>query len=241
MVKKKPQLKRTAIKPDIAFERLQRAILIGELKQGEVVREKRLAAEWGISRTPMRQAVQRAAEAGYLVLKPNRSATVRQFTLDDIRQIYDLRELLECYALELAWPNFRKADFARLRKLQKVILPLKDMQKRLDAQFTFDRELHGLWISKSDNPWLIAALERLLIYRPNLSELLKRYPQVPEKAFQDHTQIIQAMEEGDLKRTKTLLKRHIRKSGEMIYKFFILHEKAKAEKGKTARRSRTSM
>ncbi len=178
----------------------------------------------------MRQAIQRAAESGYLVLKPNRSATVRQFTLDDIRQIYGLRELLECYALEAAWPNFRKADFARLRKLQKTIVPIDDAKKRLDAQFKLDRELHDLWISKSDNPWLISALERLLIYRPNLTDLLTHFPQVPERAFLDHSEIIQAMEEGDLKRTKSLLKRHIQRSRDMIYKFFVLHEEAKQAK-----------
>jgi len=211
---KTPPTKRTAHLAESAFQRLQHAILTRELKQGDTVREQRLAREWNIGRTPMREAFRRAAEFGYLILRPNQAPTVRQLSPDDILKIYSIRELLECQALREAAKNIRPEDIKKVRTLaNKAEAAVKG---RLAAQLTFDASLHDLWFVNCDNVWLAQAIERLLIYRPNLSNLLVNRRVLAEEAFAEHIAILEAIEAGDFRKAARLLGQHIRGSAIII-------------------------
>ena len=75
-----PSPRRNKRKADTAkqvFQRLVEAILTGELESGIALREASLAREWNVSRTPLREAVRRAAEGGLLVLRPNQPPLIR--------------------------------------------------------------------------------------------------------------------------------------------------------------------
>ena len=78
------------------------------------MRESRLATEWNIGVPPLREAVRRMAATGYLILQPNRAPVVRKLSADDIREIYAIRDLIECFALRRSWKTIRKRDFERL-------------------------------------------------------------------------------------------------------------------------------
>ena len=101
-IAKRRRPKRAADLADRISERLVEAIVSHELLPGMPLREAKLAKEWGISRTPLREAIREAAAMGLLELRPNRMPVIRQLTADDVAKLYTVRETLELLALDLA-------------------------------------------------------------------------------------------------------------------------------------------
>jgi DNA-binding GntR family transcriptional regulator len=87
---------------EIVARRLSQAILDGEILPGTRLREETLAARYGVSRTPIREALILLSSSGLIELAPNRGATVLALTAGDITEIYRLRGLLEAEAVRLA-------------------------------------------------------------------------------------------------------------------------------------------
>ncbi|MCX6923868.1 MAG: GntR family transcriptional regulator, partial [Verrucomicrobia bacterium] len=87
------------------FNRLVTEIVAGKIASGQPMREAKMAKQWGVSRTPMREAVRRIAELGLLTLRPNRAPLVHAFTSRDVVGLYKMREVLEALALEEAWSH----------------------------------------------------------------------------------------------------------------------------------------
>lgn len=213
------QVKRAAQQDELAFQRLRKAVLTGEFREGEPLREARLAREWNIGRTPLRQAVRRAAEFGYLTLRPNQAPIVRRLSLKDIENIYSLREALECLALKGAWDAISPSAVRGVEAAAAAVAKARNVTKRLEANFLLDKKLHGLWIGNCGNPWLVDSLERLFIYRPNQIAILRGHPQLAESAFEEHLEILDAINRKDLKRTEDLLRSHIRNAGSGLLRF----------------------
>lgn len=214
------RVKRTAQSAEIAFQKLRKAILAGEFQEGDLVREVRLVREWKIGRTPLREAIRRAAESGYLVLRPNHAPVVRKLSAEDILQIYVLRELLEGFALECAWDRLRAADLARVSRLAVAARKAKSPDRRLAAQFAFDNALHRLWIDGCGNPWLVSILDRLLLFRPNYQSrevsMLGGQLDVVEGAFAEHETILAAVARRDLRSARRSLREHIDRAGRVL-------------------------
>lgn len=213
-------VKRTAHSAEIAFQRLRNAILSGECAEGTPLREIQLARKWGIGRTPLREAIRRAAECGYLILRPNQAPLVRKLTAADIVHIYEIREALECLALESAWDHFDTSDLIRLQKLEADVHVASDTDQRRNAQYIFDTELHEFWLSRCSNPWLSSILERLLIFRPNYQtksvNMLIEYPEKIEAAFVHHQRILAGLTQRDLTAARRALRQHIRHASTLL-------------------------
>lgn len=216
MTPKTQQTKRAADLSEIALQRLRQAILVGELKEGERVKEARLAAEWGIGVTPLREAVRQMAALGYLILQPNHAPVVRKLSGDDIREIYAIREVLECFALRRSWEQIGRSDLKKLRDLAKSAKTGATKNRRLQAHLALDTGLHKLWVSSEASPWLASILERLLTYRPNLMKVLIGHPEFIDRALDEHLQILGALEKRDLDLAIECLRRHIHQSGAVL-------------------------
>jgi len=208
--------KRTADRAEVAFRRLQQAILTGELAEGDRVREARLATDWGIGITPLREAVRRMAAMGYVVLKPNHAPTVRKIDANDIRQIYEIREALECLALKNVWDMLHSTDLSFLHRAIARVDASKTKPARLQAQFALDAQFHGLWSTPADNPWMAGTLERVFIYRPNLMSVMARHAHLVEEAYEQHQEILQAIEARQQKKALLLLAQHVHRSGDIL-------------------------
>ena len=216
MTQKSTSRKRAADLSEIAFQRLRQALLTGELKEEDRVREARLATEWKIGVTPLREAVRRMAALGHFILKPNHAPVVRKLSGDDIREIYAIREVLECFALRRSWKKILQGDLERIGKLAAKATAATTKKKRLQAQFVLDTALHQLWVSNEKTPWLASILERLLTYRPNLMNVLASHATLVEEAFGEHLQILEALKDRDIDLAIERLGHHIQKAGSVL-------------------------
>jgi DNA-binding GntR family transcriptional regulator len=99
---------------DRAYAAIKKGLMSGQFKPGEVLTIRQLAHDYGISATPVREALQRLVAEHALELLRNRSIAVPVLTLDKFIELRRIRCLLEGLAAELATPHFRDSDIARL-------------------------------------------------------------------------------------------------------------------------------
>jgi DNA-binding GntR family transcriptional regulator len=200
--------KRQATTSVDAFERLIEAILSGQIGTGSSLREAKLAREWGISRTPLREAVRRAAEAGFLVLRPNQAPLVRHLTANDIRDLYELRELLELHSLRLAWGRIAPSAITKVEALAQAATPGKSRQWTQRC-LVFDIALHRLWMDACGNGWLRHDLERLYQFLRIVQNLMSTDSEAMTKAYAEHMAILEALAAQDQAATTRALRLHI--------------------------------
>ena len=209
------KLKRSGQTADQIFDRLIESILCGEFPSGSVVREAPLARDWKVSRTPLREAMRRAAESGFIVLRPNQAPIIRPLTAQDLRDLYDLREVLELHALSLAWTHIRKEQIKSLRAQATQALPshAPDWAARC---LKLDLALHGLWTQCCGNSWLVADLERHYQFLRIFQSWIGRDPQALTKSYDEHLAILDALEREDKAEALACLRRHIQDSAHLV-------------------------
>ncbi len=128
---------------EAAYAHLRGAILAGSLLPGTRISEPGLAQELGVSRTPVREALQRLSQEGLVELLPNRGARVRVLSANEVREVYDVRALLEGEAAALAACNATPAELDNLERLLKALdaLPKDDYNQQMQVDFDFHTAL----------------------------------------------------------------------------------------------------
>ena len=136
------QLPKATFRAHIA-ERLRLAILSGELAPGAALAEMALAAQFNVSRAPLREALRQLIEEGLIVSVPYTGTHVIELTVDDVREIHSMRITLERFAFEEAWSH-RDAGFrSELLRRQAVLTAAIDRHDDA-ASIAAELELHSL-------------------------------------------------------------------------------------------------
>nr|WP_235823235.1 GntR family transcriptional regulator [Azohydromonas sediminis] len=152
---------RRALYEDVA-ERLRQQIFARELPPGRWIDEQKLAAEYGISRTPLREALKVLAVEGLVTMKLGRGAYVTEMSRDDVAQVYHVLALLESDA---AAAVARGADDAQRARLQQLHEQLEhDVQQR-DAFFATNERWHRALLEIAGNRWsqqVVADLRKVM-------------------------------------------------------------------------------
>ncbi len=101
---------------DLAYTHISRLLVEGRILPNQRLSEQYLAAEIGVSRTPVREAIRRLSKEGILRQIPSSGTYLILPGEHDIEEIYDIRESLECYLVKKAVPRMSEADYTRIRK-----------------------------------------------------------------------------------------------------------------------------
>jgi DNA-binding GntR family transcriptional regulator len=144
-----PTLVRRALYEDVA-ERLRAQIFARQLEPGAWIDEMKLAAQYGISRTPLREALKVLAAEGLVTMKPRRGAYVAEMSRDDVTQIYHLLALLESDA---ASDVARRASDAQIAHLQQLHERLEKQVRQRDAFFRTNEAFHLTLLDIAGNRW----------------------------------------------------------------------------------------
>lgn len=143
------------------YLKIRSAIAAREIAPGQQLIENTISAHLGISRSPVRNALQRLANEGFVKIIKNRGAFVANPTHQEMHQTYTMRRLLEKYALEEAAARMTPVDFTLLRELveaEKVALQNDDSIGYLDI----NKEFHMHIAKRSESRFLIEFIERLI-------------------------------------------------------------------------------
>lgn len=138
---------------DEVLTRLRNVIVEGQLAPGARVPEKELCAEFGVSRTPLREALKVLAAEGLVELLPNRGARVRRFTEQDVRNLFEILAALESAAGRLACTRITDAEIAAIERLHYEMYG-HYMRRELPAYFRLNQAIHLGIVDAARNPAL---------------------------------------------------------------------------------------
>lgn len=198
---------------DLAYQTIRQLILQRELPGGSAVVEGRLAQELQISRTPMREALVRLEGEGLLVRSGARFYSVRTVTVVEHFQSMQVREWLECKAIDLA---IGKISIEKIADLRQRIENLKDTHHQEVVHWQVDDMLHSLCPAASGNAILEQhiAQARVINRLFELSDLVGRV----EDDRHEHLLILDKLEQGDAEAAKKALSQHFRNIGDYVMK-----------------------
>ena len=144
------------------YELLKQAICDGEFEPGQWLQENELAEKLSVSRSPIREALRQLAADGLVVEVPNKGVFVREFTAKDIEEIFDIRVLMENYAIDKINEHLSENECTQLRNCMKQV-EMAFSKQDLASYINADTVLHDLLIKLSGNDFLIIAYERIHI------------------------------------------------------------------------------
>ena len=149
----------TALYQEVA-ERLRQRIFAHEIPPGSWIDEQKLAEQYGISRTPLREALKVLAAEGLVELKPRRGCYVTEISRQDLDDIFPLMALLEGRCAFEAAQRARAADITELRDLHEQ-LEAAARDGRIDAFFEANQAFHKRVQELSGNRWLLSVIQDL--------------------------------------------------------------------------------
>lgn len=218
---------------DAAYARIRTAIVEGKYQSGERLVEQRLADELEVSRTPLREALRLLEAEGLVVIEPNRGASVRVLTADDVVDLYELRARLEGYAAERAATRVTPDQLDRLdRALEQfdaVVTAGPDGQ--LDALRDlshWNAEFHGIIVEAAAHVRLDALLARTVDH-PLVFEAFRRFePAELERSSGFHHLVRDALAAGDARRAGALLEEHVMQGRDVLVRAVTEAEEAES-------------
>ena len=194
--------------PAIIAGKLRTAIGLGQIPPGSQLGEAELAKELGVSRGPLREAMQRLTQEGLLISIRNRGLFVITMTDEEVRDMYVARTAVERAASELILQKGGKGVAAQLIPIVKAMQRAAD-KGDLDAMSEADMEYHATLVAAADSTRLTRMHNTLLTEtRMCLTALEKKYPD-PHTRVAEHQAIAEALGDGDQERVGKLLISHM--------------------------------
>lgn len=188
-----------------AYEYIKNEIISGRFYPGCPVRENELSDTLKMSRSPIREALRELESEGVLVSYPSRGTFVSSLTPYDVEEIYELRSLLELWALE---KGFLRITDEELNHAEELFV-ISNKELNWDGIHLADEFLHGLIIEKSGS-------KRLFLFMNNLNIQIERIRRASSKdikrqdmSLREHMAIINNIRSRDLEASKEALKKHL--------------------------------
>lgn len=189
-------------------QRLRELITRGDLPPGAKLAEKELCDSFGVSRTPLREAVRALAAEGLVVLTPNRGASVAVVTEAQILDSFAVMGALEGLAGELAAPRITDAALLAIRRLHSAMLDCRRAGD-LDGYYSYNRRIHDAIFDASENEVLIETRRNLQMRIVNLRFIARIGDDEWATAIAEHEEMLLALSARDGAQLGAVLRRHL--------------------------------
>ncbi|MFP4482128.1 MAG: GntR family transcriptional regulator [Thermovirgaceae bacterium] len=194
---------------------LREAILRGIFKCGKILRQGEIAAEMGVSHTPVREAIRQLEAEGFVAIIPNRGAMVTGLTVDDAREVFSIRKLLESEALRRALPGL---DEKTLRKCEYINMEIGDEQD-VHTWCGLNWDFHKSLYAPAESPRLLQMIQNL---HSNVDRYLRLYLEVEDYrsiGVREHGLILDACRNKDESAAIRALELHLENSRTFLEEF----------------------
>ncbi|MGE0003979.1 MAG: GntR family transcriptional regulator [Parvibaculaceae bacterium] len=197
----------------------------GELRAGDKIKEQALCLRFGVSRTPLREALKVLASEGLIILAPNRGASVAQITRQEIDELFPIMGALEALAGELACAHIDEGGIERIRKMHDQMV--RHYEKRQEGPYLkLNRAIHEAIFAAAGNGMLTQLYETMLVRTHSVRFTAKKSPSRWREAVEDHVRMVAALEARDGAALSAILKVHLAHKAAMVHEF--LNETAPA-------------
>ncbi len=193
---------------DQVAELIRSRILSGQLKGGQPIRQEHLAAELGVSRIPLREALKQLAAEGFVTLASHKGAVVAELSVAEVEELFDLRLRLEMWLLELAIPAMNAAQLDELD----VILAEQRRPDVLPRWGELNWRLHETMYQAAGRPITLKLLK-------NIHDKIDRYLRLEitmragrDRGLAEHEALVAHCRKRDIPAAVALLERHIKET-----------------------------
>ena len=199
---------------DWVYERLKQAIVSGELPPGARLVAAELAQRWKLSPTPLREAFQRLEGLGLVELSSQRGARVASISAGEAEEIYELRLLLEPWALRRSLEHSDDAHRADVVAAHKRLLELLNPVHSSDDRLLVEahRAFHLALLARCPSLWLRRLTGLLADHSERYLLLSALYSQRVSESMAEHEQLLEATLIGDVEQAARVLVAHLQRS-----------------------------
>lgn len=175
---------------------------------GSKIKIEEIEKEYEISKTPLKEALNKLKYEGYVTVKPRSGTYVAEPSTEEIIQVYDLRQAIEWKAIQLAVPNIPTAE---LLKLKKDVLYAEEKIQEGEYSYFFDTDirLHKMIIDYANNKYIENVKDTIDGHIQWFRILGATKKSRPHKSSVRHQEIIEAILERDIEKSAELIKIHL--------------------------------
>lgn len=185
------------------YEQIKERIISGQYAPGQLLNEKEIIEELKISRTPFREAVTALSKENLVVIYPNRGMFVREFSVKDVIEIYDVRYLIEPSIIQLAFGRIPTEVLSQLAEQAQAALSAD-----IDTMLQEDDNFHMTTLKYVDNKIMVQIMERIYEYSRIRTLRSNRVLSV-ESSLIEHQKIIRCLINGKVDDAVEATKEHL--------------------------------
>ena len=193
------------------YQKIKDQIIEGRYPPGMRITEQNIATEFSLSRTPVREALRMLAADGFLIFTPNSGTVVREWVPEQVRELFDLRSLIESDIARLASQKISAKEIDTLKALQDLIESQGTLATNGNANriSPINREFHQVIAQAARNERLILMLSST-IEIPIVQQTFRRYSEKElRRSFSHHRELIDAFQARDSVWAKSVMICHI--------------------------------
>ena len=197
------KLNRTVV--DEVYNKLKEDIINLKIELGTRINIQQISKNYDISQTPVREALSRLVRDGLILYKSRRGYYVIQISCKDLKEIYDLRKMIECYALEKGIKNIDKNKLKEILKKEIKMQKEPLLPKKPPEFCILDKELHMTIV----NSLLSGRIKKIYSRIYPIATISQQLDPSYEKSVNEHVLLIEEILEGNTKKAKNTLEKHI--------------------------------
>ncbi|EPZ41023.1 GntR family transcriptional regulator [Alicyclobacillus acidoterrestris] len=179
-----------------AFQQIQRWIVDGTLQPGEKLSDGELAEALGVSRTPVREALQTLELQGFVEMHRGRDTRVTATSKEDIRKIYPPLASLQSLAAELVVDSVTAEFIGRLREVNVQFATALRRKSSYEAM-ELDDEFHNAIVERANNPYISSFISTLQLHARRLKYVFFEDSLLSHESIAEHENILKALEQRD--------------------------------------------
>jgi len=206
-----------AYKPlrEVVSEALRNAIQEGILQPGERLMEIQLAEELGVSRTPIREAIRKLEQEGFVVMIPRRGTYVANISLKDISQVYEIRSALEELAAGLAAERITEDE---IEVLERMVVEIADYIESgdMDKIVAADVEFHDVLYKASRNLRLAEIVNNLRDQILRFRSISMNQPGRLAKTWEEHREMVEAIASHNATQARKIARMHMEHAEQVL-------------------------
>ena len=212
----------------LTLETLREKILRGDYPEDAPLRQDALAAELGVSRIPVREALRQLETEGLVTFNPHRGAVVSSLSLTEIKELFEIRSLIEGDLLRRAIPDMDAED---LERAEEILDHYEAALKRGDvaAWGALNWQFHSTLNAPAQQPLTMGIVQNLHNHSDRYLRMQLALTHGETRANVEHRAILKAVRKGDVQHACSLLTSHILGAGRSLLEFLHEHRKSPTE------------
>lgn len=198
---------------------LKGKILSGELKANTRLKIRQLAATYQSSDIPVREALKELSAEELIEMSPHKGSIVKPFSLEEMQNMLEVREVLEPLAAKLAAERATPELVKELRKIQAKCKKFNEEQNYADYS-NANREFHRVIVEASGNDYIIKCMDRLLLLQLYTKAVFELFPSTTETSVEEHDDIISFIKNKDGVGLQKFMEKHKMKAYNKLREHF---------------------